>query len=333
VDLVEGLVDELSGAGAECEAAGERSGSGRPGHGLRGWCCGDDHSNPTVYGRPQSGRTSARVPADRLHSTRTPARTDGRFKRAGARVARAARSFDADPRIINVARALRDRLPGDREFGDPLSTGGPQARQVLGRRLAEVTAERPGIMRELGLGALQVFEHVSEAQGRGRGTEHVAIAFTDLVAFSSWALDVGDDAALRLLRDVATAVETPVTERRGRVVKRLGDGMMAVFDDAEQAVDAIRDARERLAGVRGDGYEPVLRAGVHWGRPRRIGGDYLGVDVNIAARLAQEADGDEILVSDAVREQIGSLEAKRKRRFSVKGVPKDLTAYAVVNGA
>lgn len=259
--------------------------------------------------------------------------TPGRLRRAQARVGRAAREFDADPRAIKAVRALRDRLPGDREFGDPLSTGGPEARQVLGRRLAEATARRPGLLRETGLGALQVFEHISEAQGRGRGRHELAIAFTDLVAFSDWALTAGDDAALRLLRDVAVATEGPVTEHGGRVVKRLGDGMMLVFDDAEAAIAAIVEARRRLADVRAEGYRPGLRAGVHWGRPRRIGGDYLGVDVNVAARLAQEADGGETLISEPVRERLGDVTAKRKRRFAVKGVPKDLTAYSVVDPA
>ena len=51
-------------------------------------------------------------------------------------------------------------------------------------------------MRELGLGALQAWQALSEAQRRGRGRVDVAILFTDLVGFSSWALEAGDDAAL-----------------------------------------------------------------------------------------------------------------------------------------
>jgi adenylate cyclase len=220
-----------------------------------------------------------------------------RFRRAGARIAEAARGFDADPRAIGAIQAVRDRLPGDRQFGDRLSTGGPRAGQILGRRLAEATDQRPGLLREIGLSALQVFEHLSEAQGRGRGTRELAVVFTDLVDFSAWALDAGDDAALQLLREAGTAIETPVAERGGHIVKRLGDGMMAVFDDPARAVDAIRDGCQRLSGIHVAGYDPRLRAGVHWGRPRRIGGDYLGV--------------------------------RRKRRFSVKGVPRDLTAYRI----
>ena len=86
-------------------------------------------------------------------------------------------------------------------------------------------------MRELGLGALQVWQALSEAQGRGRGDEEVAILFTDLVDFSDWALEVGDEAALDLLRKVGTEEEAAICGRDGEVVKRMGDGLMAVFAD------------------------------------------------------------------------------------------------------
>jgi class 3 adenylate cyclase len=94
----------------------------------------------------------------------------------------------------------------------------------------------------------------------------------------------------------------------------------------------VQEGRENLAKVECDGYEPKLRAGLHHGKPRKIGGDYLGVDVNIAARLAENAGPDEILVSQRVLDQLGEidgLDVKKKRRFKVKGVPKDLTAHVV----
>jgi adenylate cyclase len=255
----------------------------------------------------------------------------GRTRRAGRALARAANRLDQNARLVTVAKLLREFLPGDSEFGDSLSTGGKAQPQVVGRRLSAATAKRPGLLREAGLSALQVWQAVSEAQGRGRGERELTIVFTDLVEFSEWALDAGDDAALKLLRDVSEAIEPPVEQRGGEVVKRLGDGMMAVFDHPRSALDAVVDARRRLEKVEVKGYDPHLRAGIHVGRPRCIGGDYLGVDVNIAARLAEEAAGDEILASDRFCEQLGdgSVKTRRKRRFKVKGVPRDLGAHSV----
>ena len=201
----------------------------------------------------------------------------------------------------------------------------------MGRRLSELTAERPGVLRDAGLSALQVWQSLSEAQGRGRADTELAIVFTDLVEFSAWALQAGDDEAVELLRDVAHALEPPIGDAGGKVVKRLGDGLMAVFDEPDRALAAVLEGRERLGAVEADGYGPRIRAGLHVGRPRCIGGDYLGVDVTIAARLAQEADADELLVSHGVIETLdgAELDFKRKRRFKVKGVPRELEAYAV----
>jgi adenylate cyclase len=172
---------------------------------------------------------------------------------------------------------------------------------------------------------------MSEAQGRGRGDAQCAILFTDLVEFSAWALEAGDEEAVQLLRDVARAVEPPIESNGGRVVKRLGDGHMAVFADAAGAVRAVHEGNERLSELRVEGYEPRIRAGVHVGRPRKIGGDYLGVDVNIAARLTDAAAGGEVFVSEAARAEMGDdgFEFKKQRRFRAKGAPKDLEVYAV----
>ena len=125
-----------------------------------------------------------------------------RATRIGARIADGARNFDKHPRLVVAAKIARELLPGDSRYGDPLSTAGSTQPDVVGRRLAEVTAERPGVLREAGLSALQVWQALSEAQGRGRGKVDLAIVFTDLVEFSTWALEAGDDLAVELLRDV-----------------------------------------------------------------------------------------------------------------------------------
>ncbi len=153
----------------------------------------------------------------------------------------------------------------------------------------------------------------------------MAILFSDLVDFSDWVLEAGDDQAVELVREVGKAVETPVRAHGGRVVKRLGDGLMAVFDDAAAAVQAGCEA----SSAAGELHAPGLRAGVHLGRPRKLGGDYFGVDVNVAARVAAAAGGGEVLVSDAVRERLDpdEISTRRRWRFRAKGTPKGLHAY------
>lgn len=259
-----------------------------------------------------------------------PGGTDsrGRLRR---RVAGALQRADRGPRLVTTAKLARQLLPGDSDFGDPLSTAGEEPPHLLGRRISALSAERPSLLGEMGLGALQVWQSLSEAQGRGRGKEELAILFTDLVDFSRWALDAGDTAAIELLRAVGWAVEPAVDSNDGRVVKRLGDGLMAVFEEPGKAVAAALEARERTEQVEVEGHRPKLRAGVHVGHPRRLGGDYLGVDVNTAARVAAAAGGGEVLISGAARAQLGddSLQLRRRSRLEISGAPKDLEIYAV----
>ncbi|MGH2956100.1 MAG: adenylate/guanylate cyclase domain-containing protein [Solirubrobacterales bacterium] len=199
------------------------------------------------------------------------------------------------------------------------------------RLVSELDSERPSAMRELGFGALQAWQALSEAQRRGRGKADVAILFTDLVGFSDWALKAGDEAALTLLRRVGDAEQRAVSENGGAVVKRLGDGAMAVFSGAEQAVTAAFEAQREAVRLRPKGYRARLRAGVHQGRPRKVRGDFLGVDVNIAARVGDAARGNEILVSEAAREVLdpGAFRFGPPRELEAAGTPEDLTVCAV----
>ena len=70
-------------------------------------------------------------------------------------------------RLVSAMKMARELLPGDSRFGDPLSTVGSEPRQIMARRLSELASERPGILNEAGLSALQVWEAVAVG---GEGT-------------------------------------------------------------------------------------------------------------------------------------------------------------------
>jgi adenylate cyclase len=251
-------------------------------------------------------------------------------RRLLARLGEALRSSDGKPRLVTAARIARELLPGDSEFGDPLSTAGSEPAHVLGRQLSALSEEKPSVLGEIGLSALQVWESMSGTKGTGE--REVAILFTDLVDFSRWALQAGDTTAVELLRVVGLAIEPAVTRHNGIVVKRLGDGLMAVFDDPSDAVEAALDAHHEMERVEVGGHRPHMRAGVHFGRPKTLGGDYLGVDVNIAARVAGAASAGEVLISETARERLGDeapLRIRRRRFFRAKGAPPDLRVYRV----
>jgi adenylate cyclase len=269
-------------------------------------------------------------PSDGLD--RPPAVTDGETPDGRLpRLKKFAVRLDSKPGLLTAADRLRRRLPGDERFGDPLSTTGSQLWEVVGRGVSAMQPDRKSVSQELGLAGLQVWQSLSEATGRGRGDRFMAILFTDLVGFSTWALKAGDTAVIELLRDVGTRLETAVSEHDGRIVKRLGDGIMATFLEPRPAVDAALQAHDAVAEISVDGHTPHMRAGIHWGAPRKLGGDYLGVDVNIAARVGDAAKADQVLVSDPLlsRLELTDLRAGKPRRLRAEGAPRDLQVAPV----
>lgn len=246
-----------------------------------------------------------------------------------ASVSSTAARLNSDPSLLLGIRRLRELLPGDSRYGDPISVSVENPR-LLDRQIATLTEGRPTLLREAGLGALQLWGSLTGGDAE-ESEEELTIAFTDLSGFSDWALEAGDEAALELLRDVGEAIEPPVREAGGEVVKRLGDGMMAVFGEPDDGLRALFEARRRVEATSAPGYEPQIRGGLRSGHPRRLGGDFLGRDVNIAARLAEGAAPGELLVCGATLERLdaSAIAAKRRRRFKAKGVPREIEVFAV----
>lgn len=249
---------------------------------------------------------------------------------------RAARQLDSQPQLLTAAARLRAMLPGDDRYGDALSLSGRQPHQLVGKSLAAVQRERASLLGEIGLAALQLWQAASEGRRRGSEAEvEITLLFTDLVGFSSWALEAGDASAVKLLREVADQSEATISEHGGRVVKHLGDGWMAAFTDAPAAVGAALELHRRIEALQADGYRPRLRSGVHSGRPRALGGDFLGVDVNVTARVADAARPGQLLVSEAAAEQLppDAVSLGRARRLRAPGAPRELRVRTVTEAS
>jgi class 3 adenylate cyclase len=249
------------------------------------------------------------------------------------------RATNRNPDIIRFIRRARRALPGDPDFGDPLSAAGDSGAQTAARA-ADRLLEREAATREVSLATLQLWQALAERVSGRPADAEVTIVFTDLVGFSDWSLQAGDEATLRLLRRVAQVAEPPLLDAGGHIVKRMGDGMMVVFQDAVTALRATIAARDAVKTVEVEGYTPMMRAGIHTGRPQRIGGDWLGVDVNIAARVMDRATRGGLIISETTLEEIPQkvldelgVTVKRVRRqvFAPRpsGVPPDLMMYRV----
>ncbi len=162
----------------------------------------------------------------------------------------------------------------------------------------------------------------------------VAILFSDIE--ESTALDerVGDRAWVKLIGEHDKMVRKLVKQRSGHVVKSQGDGFMIAFAQAEQAVRCAVDIqhalqkdaqRKRRNGIR-------VRIGIHLGRSVRRGDDLFGRNVAMAARVAGQAGGGEILVSQTVRDAVsdcGGICVDDVRVAELKGFAGTHRLYAV----
>ena len=132
----------------------------------------------------------------------------------------------------------------------------------------------------------------------------VTFLFTDLVGSTELLARLGDDAALRVHRQVDGLLAHSIAANQGRQVKNLGDGLMVVFPGAFDAVRAALDMQARLAESRLD---VAVRIGINSGEATtHDDDDYYGTPVVVAERLCSAAEGGEILVSGVVRALIGS---------------------------
>ncbi|WP_050792761.1 adenylate/guanylate cyclase domain-containing protein [Gordonia neofelifaecis] len=208
---------------------------------------------------------------------------------------------------------------------------GDRTSDRVARLLNDVRPDRPSAIRELGLASVAVWQSLVERRRPDpSGPIPATILFTDLVGFSSWALRAGDDQVLELLREVNAACDEVIRAHGGQVVKTLGDGTMAVFLEAGEAITAAHEAVGAVSAIVVGDFRPALRAGLHTGAPRAVGSDFLGVDVNIAARVCDAAGGGEVYVSDSALAQVDVDDyVIKRRRFKAKGVPRELQVFRV----
>lgn len=160
----------------------------------------------------------------------------------------------------------------------------------------------------------------------------VTFLFSDIQESTSLAIQAGDvvwaDVVQRHFADVRRIADA----HSGFVVKTLGDGVMLAFDSAGDAVGAAAAIQRVVANQRVA--QPFqVRIGVHSGDALRVDADYSGHAVNLTARLASAATGDQVLVSEVVRGLVGDSSLVRfgdAIRLTLKGIAEPITAFPLV---
>lgn len=127
------------------------------------------------------------------------------------------------------------------------------------------------------------------------------IAFTDMVDSTRLTQQLGDRTAMRFLRVHDSVVRATLARFGGSEVKHTGDGIMAAFTSAFQAVSAAMQIQRALRDEPAQG-RPHVRIGVAAGEPVTEQDDLFGAAVQQAARLCASAPPDCIVVSSGVHD-------------------------------
>jgi class 3 adenylate cyclase len=152
------------------------------------------------------------------------------------------------------------------------------------------------------------------------------ILFTDIVDSTPLAASLGDVRWAALIDEHNARVHRQVVAHGGHEVKSTGDGFLVAFDEPEPA---IRCALACMDAVRDLGL--ALRVGIHVGEVARMGkNDLSGLAVHFAQRLCGRAEGDQVLVSAAVRESCaeGGLDFAPLGEAELKGIPGSWEVFA-----
>jgi class 3 adenylate cyclase len=135
----------------------------------------------------------------------------------------------------------------------------------------------------------------------------VTLLFTDIEGSTALNERLGDQRWMELLRAHNAIVRERVAAHGGYEVKSQGDGFMIAFAGARRALQCAIDLQRAIAKHNRAAPEPVrVRIGLHTGDAIREGEDFFGKHVNLAARIAGEAKGGEILASSLLAELAGS---------------------------
>jgi len=160
-----------------------------------------------------------------------------------------------------------------------------------------------------------IFRAIEEFLGVGEETKaktEVAVAgafrtvlFTDVEGSTALTERLGDAKAREVLRNHERIVQEALRAHGGAEVKAMGDGFMASFSSATRALECAIAMQRAFAEHSETAEEPIrVRIGLNAGEPIAEAEDLFGTAVNLAARIAAQAEGGEILASDVVRQLV-----------------------------
>ena len=162
----------------------------------------------------------------------------------------------------------------------------------------------------------------------------MAVLFADVSGSTRLYESLGDTEALATIGRCVALMSTVCVGHGGRVVKTIGDEVMAVFPSADTAAQAAAEMQARISE-----HPPVggsrlaIRVGFHLGPAIETDGDVFGDSVNVAARMAALAKREQIILSSHTADALAPWLRARVREIdtlSVKGKSKDIGIFELI---
>ena len=228
-----------------------------------------------------------------------------------------------------------------------IGTPSEQVRQIVDKLDTYRKEERYRAMIAAGLGAIRshisgeadprhafggIMKQWNTPQTQKLSSSQVTIVFTDMVNSTGVTQELGDAIAQGIIRAHNTIVRDALALHRGKEVKHTGDGIMATFDDALDAVKASLEIQKKAQEhtERWPKLPLHLRIGMNSGEPIIEENDYFGATVQIAARVCACARTGKVWLSESTKTLIPSfaqLYFFDEGKQSLKGVAEDITLF------
>jgi class 3 adenylate cyclase len=163
-----------------------------------------------------------------------------------------------------------------------------------------------------------------------QGDAKATFLFADIAGFTALTEAHGDERALQLVEDFASAVQAELPHVAGEHVKTIGDALMLRVPDPG---DAVRLGLWITRNAMGGHQAPSVRVGCNHGSAVERGGDYFGATINVAARVSALAGGGEVLVTGhtaALAPELEGVLYESRGRQVLRNVAEPVEIFAVV---
>lgn len=162
----------------------------------------------------------------------------------------------------------------------------------------------------------------------------LCVLFADVCGSTRLYEKLGDSEALHAVDRCITRMERATAIYEGRVVKTIGDEVMAIFPSADAAFQAACEMQQRIDALPPvSGLKLTIRVGFHYGSALEGNNDVFGDTVNVAARMVGLAKGGQITTTGETVEQLSALLRQATRELdtlAVKGKSEGVQVFEII---